>query len=147
MQTAGETNVTGVDIYQYGLFKGENIELIRNPTSVTGQESRVKIRGFDKRTSQIPAALGKHFGIIYVVNGTPAGAIVAIRLTILTPPMKHPESKEIFTSVDSMRSVKIGAHEFHGWLFEHKWEVVPGQYTFQLYYFDKKLGEKAFTVG
>ena len=52
---------------------------------------------------------------------------------------------KVYTSVDSVRMVKIGAHEFHGWLFEHKWEMVPGQYSFQIFDHHKELGKKTFT--
>jgi hypothetical protein len=140
------TRIASVDIYQYGIFKGKPIEIIDNPTSITGKESKVSIRGFKERTLQIPATLGTHFGIIYVVKGKPDGTDVYIRLKISHPPMKNPETKKNYTFTDSIRLVKIGAHEFHGWLFENKWEIVPGQYFFQIFDNNKELGKKTFTV-
>ena len=146
MREKQDEKITGVDIYQFGIFKGKPIEILNNPTSVTGKESKVSIRGFEERTLEIPAVFGKHFGIIYVVKGNPAAAMVNIRLRISHPPMKNPDTEKIHTSMDSVRMVKIGAHEFHGWMFEHKWEMVPGQYSFQIFDQHKELGRKTFTV-
>jgi len=146
VQKTEDVEIRGVDIYQYGIFKSKTIEILDNPTSITGKESKVRIKDFEEKTLLIPAVLGKHFGIIYTVKGNPDGADVSIRLRISHPSIKNPDTERVYTSIDSICMVKIGASEFHGWIFEHEWEIVPGQYTFQIFCDNEKLGEKAFTV-
>lgn len=141
-----DVEVTEVSIYQYGIFKGDINDIIHNPTSVTSTEAIVTIKNFLEKTMYIPAVIGKHFGIIYVIKGKPDGAEVNIKIRISHPPVKNPETNEIFTFTESMCMVKIGSHEFYGWIFEHKWELEPGKYSIQIFYDGKKMGEKTFTV-
>ena len=141
-----DTKVTGVNIYQYGIFKGDIDDDFDTPTSERGTEHKVAITSFVEKTLQIPAILGKHFGIIYVVKGDPPGGVINIKMRILHPPIKNPQTNELFSFAESVYPINIGAHEFYGWIFEHEWELASGQYTFQILYNDKKLGEKTFTV-
>lgn len=72
--------------------------------------------------------------------------MINIKMRILHPPVKNPQTNELFSFAESVYPINIGAHEFYGWIFEHEWELASGQYTFQILYNDKKLGEKTFTV-
>ena len=141
-----DVEVTEVDIYQYGIFKSHINDIIHNPTSVTGTEAVITIKNFLKKTLSVPAVIGKHFGIIYVIKGKPDGAKVNIKIRILHPPIKNPETNEIFKFTEFMYTVKIGSHEFYGWMFQHKWELEPGKYTIEIFYNGKKMAEQMFTV-
>ena len=35
---------------------------------------------------------------------------------------------------------------FAGWTFDNQWELIPGEWVFQIYYEGEKLVEKSFTV-
>lgn len=141
-----DTEITGVHIYQYGIFNCDIDDDFDASTSERGTKHKITITNFVEKTLRIPAILGKHFGIIYVVKGYPPGGTINIRMRILHPPIKNPHTNELFSFVESVYSIKIGAHEFYGWIFEHEWELSSGQYTFQIFYNDKKLGEKTFTI-
>ena len=138
--------VAGVSIYQWGIFNCSAEEESENPECLTGAESKVIVTEFLEKTTRIPAVLGKHFGILYVVRGSPLGTLVNIKAKVLHPPIENPTTKEVYEHTESVFPIKLGAHEFYGWQFQYEWELVPGTYTIQIHYGGGRLGEKRFCV-
>ena len=62
------------------------------------------------------------------------------------PGMKGPGDQEATPKTFFSRDKKIGETAYAGYGFENDWEIVPGKWTFEVWYAGKKLAEESFTV-
>jgi hypothetical protein len=101
-----------------------------------------------KRTTDIPAEKGLKFGITYLIKGYPIGTPVKIDFAVHYPPPGLTNPKTGKTDTQSMVSLvkKIGRLTATGYLFNQKWEMKPGKWTFQIWIDGKKMAEKVFMV-
>lgn len=147
--TAGDTEIeiSVAEITGYGIFE-------------TGQSARYS--GFSKRmiaadavtgvrfveyTNEIPARLGVNFGFEYSINSTPRGAKIPVRSIIRFPEpgLQHPSGKHYAESIEE-KHIKIGDSSLHGYGFDESWEIVPGQWVFEIWHRNARLIRKTFTV-
>jgi hypothetical protein len=60
--------------------------------------------------------------------------------------VKSPQSPTPLQSNERLIDVKIGDINDTGYIFDDPWELVPGLWKFQLWFGDRMLAEKEFTV-
>ena len=99
-------------------------------------------------TRTVTARPGLRFGYTYKLFGRRAGAKVSLRFVGLFPArgLRNPQTgrtthKDQVTAVNAM-----GERYVNLYTFEHDWEIVPGVWTFQIWYQGRKLAEQSFTV-
>jgi hypothetical protein len=98
---------------------------------------------WDKTTKQfqpsasIPAKLGTIFGLGYIVRGPVAGAKIPLKVIMRSPSASDTANAEI--AVDNSCAALFS--------FDKLEEIVPGAWTFEFWYADRKLAEHSFTVG
>ena len=126
--------VTGTRIVEYGRY------------IVNFMEGRFLGISHIKTTNRIPGLLGSMMGIDYVIDGKPKGQKVKIVIKLLHPPTKNPQSKTATTESEQPLEQEIGKIQSIRFELGEKWEVVPGKWTIQIFYENRKLGEKIFTV-
>jgi hypothetical protein len=99
-------------------------------------------------TTTVPAQIGVHFGFRYRVNGNPPGEKVEIKKVTIFPPagLKSPKSAQPLQRNEYTFVRSIGETRYTDYSFDSAWELVPGVWTMQLWYGDRKLAEKSFTV-
>jgi hypothetical protein len=138
--------ITGTKILNHGILTATAVETVKAKDTALGTRTIQKDLEFEENTTQIPVTIGKSFGIKYVIDGKPDGMQIDVTKKVIHPPLKNPERDKAFTSSEYTTKRKIG---YIGWLtytFEKEWELVPGKYTFQIYYKGQKLLEKTFTA-
>jgi len=140
--------VTGIEILDYGIYMAEEIKSEENEGSATGKRTVVKDIKFISRTNSIQAKIGDRFGISFVMRGQPEGKKVAIK-TISTypdPGIPNPKTGIYKRKSTFSRQLAIGKKELIGYGFDRDSELVPGEWTFQIWYDGKKWAEKTFNV-
>jgi hypothetical protein len=136
------------EILDYGIYTGEQNEVILDPSTPTG--SVLQGRGVStlvKQTTKIPAQLGTQFGFRFIVHGKKEDGEIKLHTVWLYP--------EITDSKTGRKSRRFES-DCHGkpeaknvgimWTFTEPSELVPGEWTFQVYRGREKILEKKFEV-
>ncbi|MCB1693138.1 MAG: DUF3859 domain-containing protein, partial [Pseudomonadales bacterium] len=102
---------------------------------------------FTEFTSDIPAKLGTDFGIQYVINTMPKGAPLRVTNVIRFPGegIKRPNGR-VWKESREDREVKVGIRDFYGYGFDRPWEIVPGEWEFEVWCNGARIIRKTFNV-
>lgn len=142
---AETARIQGVDIIEYGIYEATTQSKKRDyslniPTNILGNLKCIR------KTSFIPAGLGTRFGFRFLIKGTPKKEMIPILFKIQYPGLKHPGTGKIVYNDETYREVAIGHPDYVGHTFDREWTLVPGKWSFQIFYRGQKLAEKNFTV-
>lgn len=139
--------VDEVLIVEKGIYRAEIITKTEIPTA-TGAINTVADVKLLESTTYIPARKGVRFGVRYMIVGAQKGVSIDLRLTTRFPVagLRNPRTGgHYFNSEHSVARI-IGNTGYREYAFEHDWEVVPGTWTFEFWYRNRKLGEQRFCV-
>jgi hypothetical protein len=142
--TPGE--VTDAKILKYGIYTATELKRVEAQDTLSGKRKVSADAEFVDTTTKIPAILGTRFGFRYVIKGSPEGKKIDIRVTRTHPRMKNPRTGKVSTESKYNRKARIGIPGFLGFKFDEEWELVPGDHIFKVYYKDRQLLTKTFTV-
>jgi hypothetical protein len=139
--------VLDVQLVQFGTFRktvaqGE----IEAPGSVQGKAHAVQDAVLDEQGSEVRVSQGTSFGILVKFIGEPEGAIVPCTAKLLHPKFTDPESGRASEVEEWPCFGTIGRDGYIGYTFDNDWELVPGQWTLQLFVGSKKKIEKTFKI-
>jgi hypothetical protein len=148
---ADNPTVTGVTITNAGTYTGQSIS---TPTSAgqqspTGTVGRTADWQFLSDSPDIAAKVGTQFGIEFRIDGTPPGEAITLRLVLAFPPqgIRNPNTGDMLHAANiAAPSMKIGALCILGYGFDNAWEIVPGVWKAQIWYQNRMLAERTFTV-
>ena len=159
--------IEGAEVIEYGLYEADRFGRIDGQDTSIGSVAVLNeetIRLVEK-TTRIPAEIGKKFGIKYIFRGAPHNAYVELTIRVITPGLTRPPDPgpQLYTPQgvrlpnrqntamartseqwSSHANLNKPAYDFFG--FEHEWELMPGTWTFQIWYKDKILAEQSFEV-
>lgn len=138
--------VEGLEILEYGIYKARIKTGIEDPGAPKGEISTLTDIDLSEQTDRIPTVLGNRFGMRYVVEGSPKGEEITVKVKYSYPELTDPKSKRSFSGNEFMRRLRIGTPYYNDYAFEEDWELVPGTWAIQIYYMDKKLGGKKFEI-
>ena len=139
-------DVQGVEIGQYGVYTGDKIGQEDAANAAAGYRSVTINIVFQQKTDTINAAVGTSFGFEYVIRSAEEGEVDLI-VKYLHPAITNPKTGKVFTNQEIISGKRaIGKTHLIGYRFDEAWEIVPGAWTIQLFYGDKKLAEKTFQV-
>ena len=137
-----------IDIGEYGLYTTAASGEVVAPGTATGATSQLNDIRHLVTTRTVPAKLRVHFGFRYTVVGTPAGDSVRLHMVTIfpSPGLRQPGNPEpqLRSEYDTARA--IGTQLYRDYSFEHDWELVPGTWTFQIWYQGRMLAEQKFMV-
>jgi hypothetical protein len=102
----------------------------------------------EQSTTTIPGKLRQEFGLRYEIAGAPTGARVMLDVVIKYPPPGMDDPTQLNTVVErGFSTVKeIGETVYLGYAFDYLWEIVPGTWSFEIWYQGRKMAEQKFTV-
>jgi hypothetical protein len=132
--------IFGAETLDYGICNINLKETVSSDTTASGGYNITKGVVFISKTTNIPAEKGISFGIKYVVNGEPEGSKVKLKVVAIHPPIKG----KIKSS--AMVDAKIGTWRVDHYTFNESYELVEGEWIFQIYYKENLLIEKSFMV-
>ncbi|HZQ01606.1 MAG TPA: DUF3859 domain-containing protein [Reyranella sp.] len=137
--------VTGIEIIDPGIYSVHVTSSQPNANGIPANTSDSEQLEF--RATKVPMQKGVHFGFRYHLTGTPDGAVVPIRKVILFPPQGlTPPGKPTVRQIERTLDRKIGETSYTDYSLDDPFELVPGQWTFQLWSGNRKLAEQSFTV-
>ncbi len=146
--SAQGVRVDRIDIVDKGMYAITPGEQTSGANTPSGTITAVPVARNIQATTTIPGKVGVEFGLHYIVAGAPAGGDVALDFvfTYPAPGLRDPaEAKPILESRFS-RLKQIGEKEYLGYGIENAWEIVPGAWSFAIWYQGKKMAEQAFTL-
>jgi hypothetical protein len=142
--TAAEAPLHASELVSYGIFsaKSENNGLLDNGVPVTTVSEVL----FEEYTHTIPAELGANFGFQYVIHGSSNRATNVSHLIMFPAPGLSTPAGERHAQFVSQEEVIVGHRVLHGYSFDESWEMVPGDWVFEVWHNDSKLLRQVFTV-
>lgn len=152
LAAAQAPSVTGVTVTRFGTYTAAT----KSAPARSGQESPTGTIGtdsdwhFEPDSLDVPAKPATHFGLEFRINGEPRDDSVTLYLTLIFPPqgIHNPNTgKTMYAARIAFPNMKIGALCLVGYGFDNAWEIVPGEWTEQIWYQDHMLAERKFTVG
>lgn len=146
--SAQAPRIERIDLVDYGIYESGFARRIEDSNSVGGSRSGVKMIKIKERTSTIEARKGLQFGIRFFVVGEPKEAAVKLKFVTRFPVQGMRDATTGATSYrnEYVGPAKIGWADFSGYSFDYDWEMVPGEWTFEVWDGERKLVEKSFTV-
>jgi hypothetical protein len=117
-----------------------------SPTGTIGTASNWQ---FVSDGSEVVGQVGTQFGIEFRIDGSPVAEGVTLHLVLNFPPqgLRNPNTGDMMRTVKiAFPNLKIGALCLFGYGFDNSWEIVPGVWTEQIWYQDRMLAERTFTV-
>jgi Domain of unknown function (DUF3859) len=140
--------VRGIRIVERGLFHTETARRTLDSNSPTGRLSTVANIKLVKSTTTIPARRGVEMGIRIVIDGAPKGARIPLKVIEHFPKagVHNPKTQAITYLYEHRFTMKIGDRHYEGYSLDNPWEVVPGVWTFDVWYHGHKMAEQKFYV-
>lgn len=145
---AQDVRVDGATVVEYGIFTADTTQKVADPASAMGTRNVITNIHHATTTTTIPAELGVRFGFRTLVSGAPEGAQIPVQMVLTFPPagLRNPDTGKIVTKEQWDAAVLIGTPSYKGYNFEHPEELVPGKWTWQIWYQGRLLAEQSFTV-
>jgi len=136
-------------VTEYGLFLEANSgALINKADTPTGKAILGAVLEFDKRTDRVPLKTGVIFGYRYWLK-IPSGPYWAeLRRVLIHPPMLLPDGSITTRSerVLRKRTIQGIVTTIDAYALNEDYELVEGDWVFQLWYGEDKLTEQRFTT-
>lgn len=144
---AADVVIRAVELTAFGTFTDHGRQFERGYSKAgPGTDSLEYVR-FVNITSQIPGELGISFGIQYVIHSSPKGQPFKVTGVITYPGagLITPDG-HVYKQSEEPMEVNIGEKSFYGFGFDHSWEIIPGDWKFQIKRGNAILAQKVFTV-
>jgi len=151
MPTAAAPAVTSITVTSAGTYTAQTTSTParsgqQTPTGTVGTAADWH---FLSDSTDVPGKAGTQFGIEFRLEGTPAGDPVTLYAAFTFPPpgIRNPNTGEVMHAAKiAFPNLKIGTLCLLGYGFDNAWEIVPGVWTEQIWYQDRMLAERSFTV-
>ncbi len=142
-----EVVVRAAEITAFGVFTEYGKQFERGYNAAGPGTDSVEYVRFVDFSSTIPGELGTSFGIQYVIHSTPKGKPFKVKAVIIYPGegLVTPAGDVYKTSSEKM-TIKLGEKNFYGFGFDEAWEIIPGEWIFQIHHNDALLAQKKLTV-
>jgi hypothetical protein len=148
---APAATVSGVTVINAGTYTAQSVSAPSragqlSPTGTVGTASNWH---FVSNSTDVAGQVGTQFGIEFRIDGNPVGDGVTLHLVLNFPPqgIRNPNTGDMMHTANiAFPNLKIGALCLLGYGFDNAWEIVPGVWTEQIWYQDRMLAERTFTV-
>lgn len=145
---AGEApRIDRVVIFERGIYRAQSTGM-PHPAVSMRPVSGVQNSQLIDSTTTVPARHLTRFGLRYVVNGAPHGAVVGLRMITRYPDggLLDPVSRQRHFQHEYNIDVQIGVPGYRDYNLDEDWEVVPGRWVFEFWIGIRKLGEQQFCL-
>jgi hypothetical protein len=145
---AQDTYINAAETLAFGTFSATGTKrFTRGATRSAPPADTIEDYRFEDFTTRIPMVLGTQFGIEYQVNTKPKNRPISLTKIIRFPEpgLQQPRGKTYYESKETQR-LKVGEPHLHGYGFDEEWELVPGEWVFEVWHNKAKLVSKTFTV-
>jgi hypothetical protein len=133
-----------IEILDYGVYATGTRTTVPMPISVSGKMNLVADVRLTEKTREIVGQLGTSFGFRYRIIGVPDGANVLIRTR--HPRLTNPDTGKSMNYGEREQSVNAGGERYTGYSFDSSYEIAEGEWSFQIIYEGRVIGEQKFKV-
>lgn len=141
-----DLRVDGVSILERGAFQASGGASIGE--SSLGAVTNLRNVSLVQSTITIRARQSLRFGLRYVIAGAPVGSPIELRLVTRFPEagLFDPAAGVRYHKSEYTVLGKIGTAAYWMFKFDRTWEIVPGEWIFEFWYADRKLGSQRFCL-
>jgi hypothetical protein len=165
-------SIERIEITEYGIYATETAATSAAPGTASGKIDQVSNIKLVQSTTTVPARQGVEFGFRYKIIGQPAAApppqagatilgvqigaqpapppVAAVNLKYVThipkPGMRNPETGNVTLTNLFYQEHKVGEELYRLYRLTDRWEIVPGTWTLEIWYGDRKLLSQDFLV-
>jgi hypothetical protein len=138
-------------ITNFGIFRSASKEeVIKSPQTPSGV-TRVDVGGpiLVCATNIIPAKIGILFGMSYEISNVPGpDRVIDVTKIARHPRITKPDgtTTDGFTSIEKQPVLGGKVEGFTGYGFDHDYELVAGDWEFEIQYGGQTIGTQKFTV-
>jgi Domain of unknown function (DUF3859) len=139
--TAQTARLDRVDVIEWGTYKITPA----GPGDPPGSQGTISLAN---PSTVVEARLGVLFGMRYTPFGEPPGAALSLRLVTVLPGKgaRNPATGLIVAQTEEVVSAVLGQPMISGYRFDDPWELLPGEWRFELWDKDRRVAEQRFTV-
>ena len=137
------------EITEFGYYaKKGDFKRYKNISTTTGYVKEGGDVELVEKTDRIPLAMNRLFGFKFRITGFDDKEAVQLKLVVTHPKIKRPNgSISTGYSYPVMLDVKDGVIENRsGYSIDHNYEMVEGEWTFELWYYKQKLVSQTFNT-
>ena len=136
-------------VLRYGIFSSvRGGKVIESDKTSTGKALSNIVMTFIRQTEQIPIKKDRLLAYQYRLSNIPVKRYVELRRVLKHPPFKLPDGTVTTGSDYTIRKrverSEVFAYDVYG--LNETYEMVEGDWVFQIWYQDKKLVEQKFTT-
>lgn len=124
---------TSGEVLAYGTFRSKGAQRVSTSSDSAVTADNVRDANFVDITNQIVARAGTEFGIRYLLHGPPHGA------TVVEAVIHFPDKGIVLAGGQTYRKsterfrVKYNEPNLYGYGFDEPGELVPGEWTFEIF--------------
>ncbi len=133
-----------VEILDFGIYATGPRTTVPMPISVSGKMNLVSNVRLTEKTGEVLGQLGTSFGFRYRLHGVPDGAVITIRTR--HPRLTNPDTGKSMTYGEREQAVTDGGERYTGYSFDASYEIAEGEWSFQILYEGRIIGEQKFKV-
>ena len=145
----GQTpRVDRAEVSKPGIYSAKVTKRIADKSISTGTRNEVGEIRNTEITTLIPAKVNMFFGLEGTVIGAPKGTGIPVRIVwrYPQPGLKNPAGGAAKLIDEYMDSAVIGKNFQFFWQLTRDWQIVPGVWTFEMWYQGRKLVSQNFTL-
>jgi hypothetical protein len=145
MIPAQTPTVERVDVTERGIYTAVPVRAAQ-PSAEGVSHTVVDSIKLAAQTHEIPLQKGVSFGFRYVIVGAPSGAPVSLRKVVIYPPpgAHKPGSSAPLTTTGWNDIRPVGSEGFVLYSLDDDWEVIPGEWTLEVWVSGRKLASQTF---
>lgn len=119
-----------------------------NPKTLDGEQQNAEGARFTEQTDRIPATPGVQFGFRYKITGVTEQGTAEFKKVVTHPPIKNDkgEVERQYSTTETLPTKNGYVSEVSGYSLDRPEELVPGVWTFELWYHGQKMVSQTFTV-
>jgi hypothetical protein len=142
-----QVRVEPATILRTGIYNLGETKTIKDKSISTGQRTEAKAT-ITENTSVIAAKKDTVFGLDLLIRGTPRGTLIPVQVIWRYPgPGLINPATGIAKTVDKYTTEKrLGDEATFYWSLGQEWQMVPGEWVFEIWYRDRLLARQAFTL-
>ena len=140
--------VTSIKVQNYGIFSAAAKPSNKPPVEGIPFTAVDNVR-LKTQTRTVPLNKGVSFGFQYQAIGTPRGERASLHFVVLYPPpgISKPGVSSPISKDEYDKKVRIGVKgSFDGYQLDDDWELIPGDWTLEIWSGTTKLTSETFTL-
>jgi hypothetical protein len=134
-----------IDVREYGMYACQKIATISTSEASIGIMTTAKDFRLIETTNQIPIGKGTLFGITLGYED-PKHESIEVMFRIVHPEMADPYMKKVMTDSTLKWPIYSGVPAHFGYMLKEDFEMVRGNWTFEVWYMNELICSKGFTL-